>query len=133
MRLLGGIILIGAGVYTFRSKPKNSIEPRLKFGEARLFVSIFLLDIVNPLTLFGYAAAFSAIGVNGLIQERFSVEILIVGVFLGSLVWFSFLVWLARTFKDKVTTRGFDLVNKIAGGLLMLFGAVGLCYGLRLI
>jgi hypothetical protein len=65
-----------------------------------------LLALTNPLTLFGYGAAFSAIGVNKIIADRISIVLLIGGVFFGSLLWFSFLVWFSHTFREKVTTRG---------------------------
>jgi threonine/homoserine/homoserine lactone efflux protein len=131
MRLLGGIMLIGAGIYTFRSHPRTSPTPSRRSGDTGVFVSTLLLALTNPLTLLGYAAAFSAIGVNKIISDRVSIMLLIGGVFSGSFLWFSFLVWFSRTFKEKVTARGVAIINKVAGSLLVLFGTIGIFYGLR--
>lgn len=99
--------------------------------EAQVFISTFLLALTNPLTLFAYAAALSGIGVENIKSDRVCLTLLVTGVFLSSLLWSSLLTILARIFKEKVPTRGLGIVNKVAGSLLMLFGAVGLWTGLR--
>ncbi len=131
MRLLGGIMLIGAGIFTFRVQPKTNLSLKRSMKETGVFASTFLLALTNPLTLFGYAAAFSAVGVNKIIADRISIMLLIGGVFCGSFLWFSLLVWFSHTFKEKVTSRGVYIINKLAGLLLVLFGAIGVFYGLR--
>jgi threonine/homoserine/homoserine lactone efflux protein len=131
MRLLGGFMLIGAGFFTFRSRQRINLPVQKGMGEAGIFASTFLLALTNPLTLFGYAAAFSAIGVNKIIADRISIMLLIGGVFLGSFLWFSLLVWFSYTFKEKVTTRGVIIINKVAGALLVIFGAAGVFFGVR--
>jgi threonine/homoserine/homoserine lactone efflux protein len=133
MRLVGGILLIAAGLYTFRSQPKTNVNVTHKVGETGIFASTFLLALTNPLTLFGYAAAFSAIGIPRFLGHRTSIVMLIAGVFLGSSLWFSFLVWLSHHFKEKVTMRGVIIINKAAGSLLVLFGVIGVVLGLRAI
>ncbi|MGA7161935.1 MAG: LysE family transporter [Bacteroidota bacterium] len=133
MRFLGGIMLICAGIYTFRSQPKTNLILNRHFRETGVFVSTFLLALTNPLTLFGYAAAFSAIGVNKIIGDRVLIVLLIGGVFWGSFLWFSFLVWFSHTFKEKITSRGVYIINKVAGSLLVLFGTIGVLYGLKAI
>jgi threonine/homoserine/homoserine lactone efflux protein len=131
MRLLGGIMLIGAGVFTFRFQPRTNLSVNKSMGETGVFASTFFLALTNPLTLFGYAAAFSAVGVNKIIADRVSIMLLIGGVFCGSFLWFSLLVWFSHTFKEKITSRGVTIINKAAGLLLVLFGIVAVFYGLR--
>ena len=131
MRLLGGFMLIGAGFFTFRSQPRMNLPAQKTRGEAGIFASTFFLALTNPLTLFGYAAAFSAIGVSKIIADRISIMLLMGGVFLGSALWFSLLVWFSYTFKEKVTTRGVIIINKVAGALLVIFGAAGVFFGVR--
>src|ERR1039458_1639189 len=111
MRLLGGFMLIGAGIFTFRSQPRTSLPTQKGMGEAGIFASTFLLALTNPLTLFGYAAAFSAAGVNKIIADRVSIMLLIGGVFCGSFLWFSLLVWFSHTFKEKITSRGVTIIK----------------------
>ncbi len=133
MRLVGGIMLICAGIYTFRSQARTNLTSNRSFRETSVFISTLLLALTNPLTLFGYAAAFSAIGVSKIIGDPVSIILLIVGVFFGSFLWFSLLVWFSHTFKEKVTTRGVYIINKVAGSLLVLLGTIGVLFGLRVI
>jgi len=131
MRLLGGIMLLCAGIYTFRSQPRTNLTLSRGLREAGVFVSTLLLALTNALTLIGYGAAFSAIGVSKIIGDSPSIVLLIGGVFLGSFLWFSLLVWFSHIFKEKVTTRGVYIINKVAGSLLILFGTIGIFFGLR--
>jgi threonine/homoserine/homoserine lactone efflux protein len=131
IRIVGGILLLSLGFHTFRSRPDTHIPSNWMSGQAQVFASTFLLALTNPLTLLAYTAAFSAIGVARIVDDRVSVTLLVAGVFLGSILWFSLLTCLARIFKERVTIRGLGLINRVAGSLLMLIGTVGLWTGLH--
>ena len=131
MRLLGGILLVCTGIYTFLSQPKAKHPVNIKIGERGIFVSTLLLALTNPLTLFAYLSAFAATGVNNIIDDHLTISLLICGVFGGSLLWFSLLVWLSQRFKEKVSSRGILIINKTAGALLIVFGTIAASYGLR--
>lgn len=133
MRLAGGLMLICAGVFTYFSRSGTSLNKPPIIGEKGIFASTFLLALTNPLTLFGYAAAFSALGVDKILSDFLSIALLVGGVFCGSLLWFSFLVWFAQRFRQKVTPRGIGTINKFVGVLLIIFGAISLIAGLRAI
>lgn len=124
LRLASGIFLLAVGFYTFRSGP-GSTEPRKgPLAHAGLFASTFAITITNPLTLFAYAAVFSGFGVAKPADGYWPVLLLIAGVYGGSLLWFSSLVMFARFLSKKGTDRGLAMANKIAGALLMVFGAI---------
>jgi threonine/homoserine/homoserine lactone efflux protein len=133
MRLAGGIMLIGAGIVIFRHQLKENVVGESKIGEKGIFVSTLLLALTNPLTLFGYVAEFSAIGVSKVIADNGSIVLLIIGVFCGSFLWFSLLVVLSQKFKEKVTTLGVVVINKIAGVLLIVCGIIAAFYGVMAI
>jgi threonine/homoserine/homoserine lactone efflux protein len=131
IRLVGGILLLILGLYLYRSHPEAHTSAKWVREEAQAFVSIFFLALTNPLTLFAYSAAFSGIGVESIMGDGISVILLVAGVFLGSLLWFTLLTSLTRLFRDRVTTHGLSIINKAAGTLLMLFGLLGVWSGLR--
>ena len=130
LRLLGGIFLLALGFHTFRSRPDTHVPTKWMNREAQVYVSTLLLALANPLTLFAYTAALSGIGVENIKSDGVYLTLLVTGIFLGSLLWSSLLTILARIFKEKVSTRGLGIVNKVAGSLLMLFGAIALWIGL---
>jgi threonine/homoserine/homoserine lactone efflux protein len=51
---------------------------------------------------------------------------LVAGVFFGSLLWFSLLTGLTSVFKKKLTNGGLAMMNRIAGMLFIVFGAVNI-------
>lgn len=132
IRIIGGIFLLALGFHSFRSHQVNSTPTNGGNGHTLSFFSTFLLTFTNPLTLFAFAAVFASIGIENIVNDRLSGVLLVAGVFLGSLIWFSLLIGFARVFKEKITSSGLSLVNRISGSLLMLIGLLALLGGLRI-
>jgi threonine/homoserine/homoserine lactone efflux protein len=131
IRLVGGILLLILGYHTFFSHPVNDIISGGKNGHARTFVSTFFLTLTNPMTLFAFAAVFAGIGLDKAIGLHSYAIFLVAGIFLGSLGWFSLLTSLVHFFSEIITTDGLVIINKVAGSLLTIFGAIALWSGLR--
>jgi threonine/homoserine/homoserine lactone efflux protein len=130
-RLVGGVLLIILGYRTYHAHPEKEKISNEANNHTRAIISTFLLTLTNPMTLFAFAAVFAGVGLEKIIGDHWSASLLVAGVFLGSFLWFSTLTLLTRIFKEKVTTRGLVIINKIAGSLLVLFGMVALGSGLR--
>jgi threonine/homoserine/homoserine lactone efflux protein len=126
IRLVGGFVLLILGYRTFRSHPATDTEINGTNGHTRLFISTFLLTLTNPMTMFAFAAVFAGIGVEKVLSSHWSATLLVAGVFLGSMSWFTLLTALVHFFKEKVTHDGIVLVNRIAGSLLILFSVFAL-------
>ena len=119
-RLAGGLILCLLAVRTFfvkgHKKPKE-VNPKI---HATNFVSTFLLTLMNPLTILAFMAVFTGSGLGHCEQEE--AAWLILGVFLGSSLWFLSLSFLAGQFKNIVNEEHMDIINKIAACLILAFG-----------
>ena len=127
-RISGGVFLFIAGIYTLRSSGTVSAKAGSLALHTKVFLSTFLLAITNPVTLFGFVAVFTIIGVKRILLIQLDAVALIIGIFVGSFLWFTALTSLAHQFREKLTNVGLKRVNKIAGSLLMLFGVVA-CLG----
>ncbi len=126
IRLIGGIILIILGIRTFRShfiNGKRTITLNMHAGN---FVSTFILTLTNPLSLFAFAAVFAGVGTVDETSSTITAFSLVAGVFLGSLLWFTSLVTATYTFRDFLTRKGLDVINKVAGILIMAAGSYAL-------
>ena len=126
IRLGGGILLLLLGFHILRSDPivPAAADQSKKYRNA--FVPIFLLALTNPMSMFGFGAVFSSTRICQTAADRVSLFMLVAGVFLGSLLWFSFLTALTSVFKKKLTNGGFAIMNRIAGLLFIVFGAVNI-------
>lgn len=125
-RLIGGSVLVVAGVRTFRAHLPES-KPRLTFNDHfGNFLSTFFLTLTNPLTLFAFAAVFAGVGTFEETSDIRTAAALVGGVFLGSLLWFVSLTTASYFFRSILNQRGMDLINRVAGTLLFLFGLIAL-------
>ena len=119
-RLAGGLILCLLAVRTFFVKiPKQPRQVNSAI-HATNFVSTFLLTLMNPLTILAFMAIFTGSGLGHCEQEE--AARLILGVFLGSSLWFLSLSFLAGQFKNVVNEDHMDVINKIAACLILAFG-----------
>jgi len=117
----GGLFLLVVGIRALAHAPEDELGP---LGDEALFaayVSTFALTITNPITILAFAAIFAQIGVsNG--SGYLDTGLLVIGVFLGSLVW-----WLGLSFGIAALHRSlgfFSLVwlNRVSGAVLALSG-----------
>jgi threonine/homoserine/homoserine lactone efflux protein len=129
IRLAGGVLLLILGFYIFRSHPSEQATPKRSNQHTKTFISTFLLALTNPMTLFAFVAVFSGVRSGYISNDRIFLPVLVAGVFFGSLLWFSMLTSLTYVFKKNITSGGFIIVNRIAGCLLMFFGAIAIWVG----
>jgi len=125
IRLVGGALLLYLGVRTFRARP---VDPKIPFNSNGIFRSYFttvFLTLTNPMTIFAFIAVFAALGLgNGL--SFLSASVLVVGIFSGSCLWFLSLSSGVTLFRNKLDIIGLQWVNKIAGVLIIISGAIAL-------
>src|SRR3569832_874859 len=93
LRVCGGIFLVIWGFRIFISKSKEKINPAMRAGLLKDFVSTFLLTLSNPLTIITFLAIFAGLGLVKNVAHHGI--FLILGIFLGScFCWFFFCVGL---------------------------------------
>jgi threonine/homoserine/homoserine lactone efflux protein len=125
LRLVGGGLLLFLGIRTYRAKRKDSIIPFEKKGLLGSYISSFLLALTNPVTIFAFVAVFAAFGLGHKLSVL-SAGMLVLGVFIGTCVWFLTLSYVATVFRKKLDSAGLRWVNRISGGLIVLSGVAAL-------
>jgi threonine/homoserine/homoserine lactone efflux protein len=130
IRIVGGVVLLILGYRAIRSHPSTDTTPNGTNGHTRAFISIFFLTLTNPMTLFAFAAVFAGIGIEKMVGDYSHAIFLVTGIFIGSMSWFSILTTLVHFFRERISTDGIALVNKIAGSLLLIFGLFALWIGI---
>jgi threonine/homoserine/homoserine lactone efflux protein len=124
LRVAGGCYLLYVGGSALLAEPeaKQSSEPDAE-GLLRDFLSTFALTLTNPITILAFLGIFSALGLSGADATFSRAASLVLGVWLGSLLW-----WLALTFGLGSLFRSFDArhlkwINRASGSILLLSGA----------
>lgn len=132
IQLVGSIILIGFGIFIYRSHPSTQPKPNEPsrhslFGD---FISSFGLTFSNPLVLFVLIAVFARFE---FVSSQTTLWISIIGIssiLCGALLWWSTLTFLVSRFRNKLNMRGLKILNQITGIVIMLIGCVGVILSL---
>jgi threonine/homoserine/homoserine lactone efflux protein len=125
LRLGGGILLLVLGGLTVIKKLTPSEEPRRSLTRtAGDFAATFVLAITNPVTILSFSPVFLAVGAivpQGDLPRAWT---LILGVFAGSSLWWLTLCALASLFRQKLSLARMQIINRISGGLIVVFGVL---------
>ena len=129
-KLAGGAILIWMGTGILRRAGDLRQEaPRLR-DHARGFVEIFLLTLSNPATILSFLAIFAGLGVSvgSGIDEKLA---LIIGVFLGSALWWLTLSGIAAKLRHRLSDVAMKRINWVSGIVICGFALAALVAGGR--
>ncbi|MBO0735044.1 MAG: LysE family transporter [Alphaproteobacteria bacterium] len=125
LRIFGGCYLLYVGGCALLVKPqvRTNLEAESE-NLFRHFLSTFALTLTNPITILAFLGIFAAVGLTGNEATFGRAAILVLGVWLGSLVW-----WLALSFGlglfflRSLGPRHLVWINRSSGTILFLSGA----------
>lgn len=126
LRLIGGAFLVYLGVKTFLAHPIEETPSTNGRGLLGTYVSTFLLTLTNPLTIFAFLGVFAALGLRDGNLSYEAAATLVLGVFLGSNLWFFILSYGVTLFRRRINSAGLGWVNRISGLLIILFGIIAI-------
>jgi len=123
LRVVGGLFMVAVGV---RSLYTNlSLEPEArKNGIVREFASSFLITMFNPANLLGVLGVFAAVGTfrSGELESIEALALLILGVAIGSAVWWLALSLAAGAVGKRSSRPGVVWLNRGSAAFLALLG-----------
>ncbi len=128
LRLAGGTLLCILGTRTLIAAPPRERQdpPRSAKRYAGMFTSTFFLTLTNPMTILSFAAVFVGFGLAATRGSLVSAGILIVGVFLGSALWWLILVGIFSIFRRRFAHHELLWVNRITGAIIAGSGILAL-------
>lgn len=126
LRLIGGAFLCYLGLKTFLTRPAEQAAATPSHGLAGAYTSTFFLTLTNPLTILSFAAIFAGLGVASAQRDYFSAGVLVLGVFIGSNMWWFLLSGAASLFRSRLGVRGLSWINRLSGLTIFGFGLVAL-------
>src|SRR3954471_5491871 len=88
LRTFGGAFLLALGVkFLLECPAERGVAPARGSRLLSAFASTFLLTLTNPTTILSFAAIFAGLGTGTETEEYLSAALLVLGVFLGSALW----------------------------------------------
>ncbi len=126
LRLAGGAFLLYLGVRTLLSRPTAEGAEADSNNLASDYASTFVLTITNPITIISFAAVFAGLGLMSTAGSTFAAVVLVLGVFLGSALWWVTLSTGVGIFRRHFTPERMRWVNYLSGVIIIAFGAIAL-------
>ena len=129
LSLIGGLFLIALGIKTFTSRPADdSSSPDSPRGRGLIaaYASTLFLTLTNPATILSFLVIFAGLGIVNETRNSFAAFVLVIGVFIGSALWWLTLSLGAGIFRDKFNATAMAWVNRISGIIITAFGIVAL-------
>jgi threonine/homoserine/homoserine lactone efflux protein len=126
LNLIGGTFLCYLGVRTFLSKPAEQEASVRRGGLLGAYASTLFLTLTNPMTIMFFAAVFAGLGIANAPGVYLSSGLLVIGVFLGSALWWLVLTSGASLFLARFSADRWRWINRLSGLVLVGFGTLAL-------
>ena len=123
--LIGGVFLCYLGVQTFFARPPENNEAPVRTSLVAAYLSTFGLTITNPMTILSFVAVFAGLGLVGS-TNYMDALCLVVGVFIGSGIWWLLLSGGAAMLRRHVGPSLMSTVNRISGVIIFALGVYSL-------
>ena len=123
LRIVGAGFLLFVGLSAFISDPLAE-TPSQRDHENLFadFASTFALTLTNPITILAFLAIFAGIGFTGEDATLAAAAILVLGVWLGSLLWWAALAGGAGMLRLSFRRNHLVWINRGSGGILLVSG-----------
>ncbi|MBE7554247.1 MAG: LysE family transporter [Anaerolineales bacterium] len=129
--LIGGIFLCYLGGKTFVARPAETAAQSKGRGVIGAYASTLFLTLTNPATILSFAAIFAGLGLANASGDYGSASLMVLGVFLGSALWWLILSGGISLLRGKLTSDMLGWVNRISGVMIAGFGLAVLLSLLR--
>ena len=122
----GGVFLCYLGARTFLAEPAHDPATARGGALAAVWGSTFVLTLTNPTTILSFVAIFAGLGLGDTGGDYVDATILMIGVFLGSALWWLGLSGVVGGLRERVGRHGLRLVNRTSGLVIGGFGIAAL-------
>lgn len=123
--IVGGLFLCYLGIRTFLAKPAEQTREVRASGLGSAYATTFVLTMTNPMTILSFVAVFAGLGLAAS-PDYGAASLLVLGVFVGSAIWWLFLSAVASAFRSRITPAWMRGVNRFSGAIILAFGLYAL-------
>lgn len=130
IRVVGGLFLLYLGIRTFLARPAEKAADMRTRSFLGAYASTLLLTLTNPATILSFAAVFAGLGVgmggSGSRGSLLPAVLVVMGVFLGSALWWLLLAGGISRLRGRFTPGWLLWINRLSGCIIAIFGIFAL-------
>lgn len=128
LQVVGSIMLLAFGIYTFRGNPVKSLRPTSNNRGSLLhnFVTAFFVTLSNPLIIFLFIGLFARFS---FVMPGSPLGFQLVGylaIILGALIWWFSITYFVNKVRTRFNVRGIWILNRIIGVVVVIASVVGI-------
>ena len=125
LQLAGSLMLLGFGVYTYRSDPTKNMHQsgNAKGTMTHNAVTAFLVTFSNPLIIFLFLATYAQFAFV-LPDHPFEMFVGFLSIVAGALLWWFGLTWLGDKIRGKFDAHGIRLINQVIGAVVIITSVI---------
>lgn len=130
IQIVGGLALIAFGVKLYWTEPRLAVLTPSHSEASTLWDFVwdipqtFFLTLTNPGAVLGLFAIFGGVTTYVEVQSMVDALTMVAAIMAGSLLWWIFLSNMIGRVRHRIDTARLGQINRVAGLLLVLFGAV---------
>ena len=127
LQLVGSVVLIGFGIYLFKSNPARKLKkPDEGISDKKNLLNGFLFTFSNPLIIFLIIGLFARFNFALPDIQFYHYIIGFLSIAAGALAWWWVVTFFVAKLRRHFNVRSMWLINKIIGGLIFIFAIVGI-------
>jgi threonine/homoserine/homoserine lactone efflux protein len=126
LSMIGAAVLLYMGWGILRSHPPSPDDPITTIDRRGLFgmyASTFFLALTNPITMAYFASVFVNANIDSA-GEPWLAALIVFGVFMGSMIWWTFLSVAVSVLRDRFRYEWLLWINRISGIAILIFAVV---------
>jgi threonine/homoserine/homoserine lactone efflux protein len=130
IRMVGGVLLMTIGAIYYFKRPKSLKESAQSASTGSEIATTFLLTLTNPTTVLSFLAVLALLGLGE--RRHWTLTLfLVLGIFLGAMLWWSFLAMIAGHYRERFNDRAVVWMNRIAAFAIAGFGLITMALAMK--
>lgn len=129
IRIIGGLFLLYLGIKTLRAQSFAITTGTKAENLVANYLSTLFLTLTNPMTIVAFVALFAGLGIVDSAVSYVSATLLVLGVFVGSAVWWLVLSVVVGALRARFKPTLLRAVNVISGSIIIACALFALCSG----
>ena len=121
INVIGGGFILAMGIRVLAVQRKFNETKPIPSGKIKMFLSSFVVGVTNPAAILTFLFAFTYFGISSNMGILSGLQ-LVIGVFIGTYIWWGLLSILTAFLKKKLRHNGLKIMDKVSGAILILFG-----------
>ena len=128
LQILGSVMLMVFGIYTFKSNPMKSLRPSSgkKGTYAHNLITAFMLTLSNPLIIFLFLGLYARFGFLSREETIFEHVAGYFAIAIGALLWWFTLTYFVNKVRTHFDVRGIWVINRIIGTTVIIISIIAL-------